>query len=166
MAVGDVTSTAVGSGARYNDGKPDWSIMPLTLLEEVVRVWEYGERKYARWNWAKGMKWSVPYACIMRHLSAWWWKGERNDNESGYHHLAHVICNVMMLLHYETKYKEGDDRPGVFRIGPNKEDADKVPQGPTEGSQDRPEGQAGGACSGDWSAIHKYYNYVTRSYKA
>lgn len=114
MSVGDVTSSARGSGARYNDNKPDWSIMPTHLLEEVVRVWEYGQEKYARFNWAKGMPWSVPYACIMRHLHAWWWRGERNDPESGYSHLAHIVCNIMMLMHYENAFPEGDDRPTEF----------------------------------------------------
>lgn len=109
--VGDVDSQERGSGARYNVGKADWSLMPTHLLEEVVRVWEYGAKKYAAWNWAKGMKWSIPYACIIRHLYAYWWKGERNDKESGCSHLAHVVCNVMMLMHFETAYQEGDDRP-------------------------------------------------------
>jgi hypothetical protein len=115
MSVGDVTSSEKGTGARYNDGKPDWSLMPTHLLEEVVRVWMYGAKKYAAWNWAKGMPWSVPYACIIRHLYAWWWKGERNDPESGCSHLAHVICNLMMLMHYELHYPEGDDRPALWR---------------------------------------------------
>jgi hypothetical protein len=110
MPVGDVTSNEKGSGARYNDGKPDYSIMPLHLFDEVCRVWTYGEKKYARWNWLKGMQWSVPYACACRHLFAYW-RGERNDPETGFSHLAHVICNVMMLLHYEKAYPEGDDRP-------------------------------------------------------
>jgi hypothetical protein len=111
MSIGDVNSKERGSGARYNTGKPDWSLLPMHLLEGTVRVWMYGARKYAAWNWAKGMAWSVPYACILRHLFAFWWKGEENDPESGEHHLDHVICNVLMLKHFQTHYTEGDDRP-------------------------------------------------------
>jgi hypothetical protein len=111
MSVGDVNSTARGSGARYNDNKPDWSLMPTHLLEEVVRVWMYGANKYAAWNWTKGMKWSIPYACIIRHLYRWFWYGERNDQESGLSHLAHIVCNILMLMHYEKAFPEGDDRP-------------------------------------------------------
>lgn len=110
MAVGDIHSSAKGSGARYNDGKPDYSIMPMHLFDEVCQVWTYGEAKYARWNWLKGMAWSIPYACACRHLFAYW-RGERNDPESGCSHLAHVVCNVMMLLHYERAFPGGDDRP-------------------------------------------------------
>lgn len=114
MPVGDVNSDAIGSGARYNDNKPDWSLMPTHLLEEVVLVWQYGARKYAAWNWARGMAWSVPYACLIRHIYAYWWKGERNDVESGYSHLAHAVCNLMMLMHFEKFFPAGDDRPVRF----------------------------------------------------
>lgn len=108
--IGDVNSIAKGSGARYNTGKPDFSLIPLVTLEDEARVWEYGKRKYAAWNWAKGMAWSVPFACLMRHLAAWQ-RGEDIDPESGYPHLDHIACNVRMLKLYSTTYKEGDDRP-------------------------------------------------------
>ena len=110
MSIGDVNSDAKGSGARYNTGKADLSLIPLVTLEEEAKVWEYGKQKYAAWNWAKGMNWSVPYACALRHLSAWQ-RGEEIDPESGQSHLAHVMCNIRMLMLYSKTYKEGDDRP-------------------------------------------------------
>lgn len=108
--IGDVHSNEKGSGARYNTGKADLSLIPLVTLEEEAKVWEYGKAKYAAWNWAKGMNWSVPYACALRHLSAWQ-RGEEIDPESGQSHLAHVMCNIRMLMLYSKTYKEGDDRP-------------------------------------------------------
>ena len=108
--IGDINSTAKGSGARYNSGKADFSLIPLNTLEDEARVWEYGTRKYNAWNWAKGMPWSVPYACAMRHLSAWQ-RGEEIDPESNLPHLAHVMCNIRMLILYAKTYPEGDDRP-------------------------------------------------------
>lgn len=108
--IGDINSTAKGSGARYNSGKADFSLIPLSTLEDEARVWEYGTRKYNAWNWAKGMPWSVPYACAMRHLSAWQ-RGEEIDPESNLPHLAHVMCNIRMLILYAKTYPEGDDRP-------------------------------------------------------
>ena len=109
MSIGDVNSQERGSGARYNDGKPDFSLIPLVTLEDEARVWMYGEKKYARFNWQKGMKWSVPFACILRHLSAWQ-AGQDLDPESGLPHLAHVACNLRMLSYYAQHYAEGDDR--------------------------------------------------------
>lgn len=116
MSVGDVNSNEKGTGARYNDGKPDYSLMPMHLFDEVCHVWSYGAKKYSEWNWARGMAWSIPFACACRHLFAYW-RGERNDPESGCSHLAHVVCNVIMMIHYEKHYPEGDDRPTQFFQG-------------------------------------------------
>ena len=110
MSIGDVNSQERGSGARYNDSKPDLSLIPLVTLYDEARVWMHGKKKYAAWNWAKGMDWSVPYACAMRHLAAWQ-RGEDIDEESGLPHLAHAMCNLRMLTLYADVFPEGDDRP-------------------------------------------------------
>lgn len=109
-SIGDVNSQEKGSGARFNGGKPDFSLIPLVTLEDEARVWMYGKAKYAAWNWTKGMAWSVPFACAMRHMAAWQ-RGEEVDPESGLPHLAHAMCNLRMLTLYSTNYPQGDDRP-------------------------------------------------------
>lgn len=116
--VGDVNSDARGSGARFNSNKPDFSLIPLTTLEGEARVWAFGAAKYKAWNWMKGMDWSVPYACAMRHMAAWQ-RGEENDPESGESHLDHAMCNLRMLKYYATHYKEGDNRPKAFFTADN-----------------------------------------------
>lgn len=77
---------------------------------ECAEVFGYGRKKYASWNWAKGMDWSVPLGCIGRH----WLKmvnGEELDSESGLSHRGHIVCNIVMLLTFIDTYPEGDDRP-------------------------------------------------------
>ena len=113
MSVGDVNSNAKGSGARYNEGKPDYSMIPLCTMEDEIKVWMYGAKKYAAWNWCKGMDWNVPFACMMRHMAAWQ-RGEENDPETGLPHLAHAMCNLRMLTLYSKTYKEGDHRPAEW----------------------------------------------------
>lgn len=110
MTIGDVNSDKKGTGARYNDNKPDYSLIPFCTMEDEARVWQYGKQKYAAWNWAKGMDWSIPFACMMRHMAAWQ-RGEHLDKESGLPHLAHAMCNLRMLTLYSKIYVEGDDRP-------------------------------------------------------
>ena len=113
MAIGDVNSNERGSGARYNDDKPDFSLIPLCTLEDEARVWMYGKTKYAAWNWTKGMVWSAPFASMMRHMAAWQ-RGEDTDPETGLPHLAHAMCNLRMLALYAKNYPEGDDRPSKW----------------------------------------------------
>lgn len=113
MSVGDINSNEKGTGARYNEEKPDFSLIPLCTLEGEARVWMYGEKKYKRFNWMKGTKWSIPFACAMRHLAAHQ-AGESIDPESGQSHISHAICNLRMLELYEKIYPEGDDREDTF----------------------------------------------------
>ena len=79
--------------------------------EEAAYVWEYGADKYAAWNWAKGMPWSVPVGCILRHARDIIVKREEFDPESGHSHWGHIVCNIQMLEHFTFTYPEGDDRP-------------------------------------------------------
>lgn len=82
----------------------------LNALREASQVFEYGANKYAAWNWAKGMPWSVPLACAVRHLLSIL-DGKSVDQESGLAHAGHVVCNVLMLIHYDEHYLDGDDLP-------------------------------------------------------
>lgn len=72
---------------------------------------DFGAKKYAAWNWAKGMQWSVPGACIKRHCIAILDRYERDDQESGVPHTGAIACNFVMLAHFIDHYREGDDRP-------------------------------------------------------
>lgn len=94
---------SVGEGRKDDAGKPPWDLLPWRATEEVVRVLEFGARKYAPDNWRK-----VPdsrrryFAAAMRHLLAWW-GGERNDPETNLHHLAHAECCLKFILEMELE---------------------------------------------------------------
>jgi hypothetical protein len=81
-------------------------------IREAAWVLDFGRKKYAEWNWAKGMAWSIPVGCIQRHALAIL-DGELTDSDSGRSHMGHILCNVIMLVHFERYYPEGDDRPPV-----------------------------------------------------
>jgi len=98
-----------GKGLRLNDNKPRIDLVPSSVLYEIAKVLEYGTKKYEEHNWRKGMKWSVPYACAMRHLLKFW-EGEDVDSESGESHLGHVLCNILMLIEYSKICTNLDDR--------------------------------------------------------
>lgn len=103
-----------GTGKRDNKGKPAFNLVPLHLLEGCADVLSGGARKYGTWNWTKGMAWSISVACLLRHLFAWFYKGEDIDKESGCHHIDHVIANALFIKHNLMNYPEGDDRPEAW----------------------------------------------------
>lgn len=99
----------IGKGKRYNQGKLRYDLISPIALEELAKVMTNGAEKYGEHNWRKGMNYTSMIASALRHLMEIN-KGNDIDDESGLHHSAHVMANMMMLTDYYTTYKCGDDR--------------------------------------------------------
>jgi hypothetical protein len=99
MRVGDDPYAALYQAIWWSGA--DW--------QACARVFHFGKTKYAAWNWTKGMPWSVPLGCAMRHVFAAGVAGEQNDPDSKDTHAGHFMCNVVMLLFFVAQYPEGDD---------------------------------------------------------
>lgn len=86
---------------KHDSNKPRASLLPKGAVNAVIRVLEFGARKYAIDNWK-----TVPdaktryYDAMNRHIDAWW-NGESKDQETGEHHLAHAICCGMFLWWFD-----------------------------------------------------------------
>jgi hypothetical protein len=100
-------------GIRFSAGKPRFDLIPVEALEEWAKVCEYGARKYADRNWEKGMPWGEIFRAILSHAFKFW-RGQRYDEESGLHHLAHALWNVGALLWYDLRAVGTDNRPCTF----------------------------------------------------
>lgn len=124
---------ATGSTARPGDSdetayktdhdKSRLDEIPGQALWELAKVYSHGIKKYPPGNWRKdrGMAWSRPYGALWRHILAWQ-GGERDDKESGVHHLAHAIWNLITLMLYDLwGWKEKDDVRGDW-FGEKKND--------------------------------------------
>jgi len=97
-------------GVKFDgDKKLRPELIAPEMIESLSIVLAYGAKKYEDRNWEKGMKWSRPFGALMRHMWAWW-KGEDNDPETGFSHLAHAACCIMFLLTYVTRNSGTDDR--------------------------------------------------------
>lgn len=94
---------AVGLGRKADSSKPRWSLLPEDTIADVIDVLEFGAKKYQVDNWQH-----VPdartryYDATMRHIEAWW-RGEKNDVESGLHHLSHAVCCLLFLMWFDSK---------------------------------------------------------------
>lgn len=89
------------------------SCVPLPgLLEGSLAMME-GAMKYGRHNYRDaGIRYSVYFDAMVRHLFAWF-EGEDRAEDSGVHHLGHVIAGAAILLDdiLSAKPKGNDDRP-------------------------------------------------------
>lgn len=91
------------TGIKYDDDKPDYSLVPPDALEETIRVLMYGAQKYDRGNWMHLRDAKKRYfAAACRHLFAIL-RGEEYDSESGLHHVAHATACCLFLYEHMTK---------------------------------------------------------------
>lgn len=98
-------ANARGEGHKADSQKPDWSLIPLDVVEDTVRVLTLGAQKYARDNWQRVPGARIRYfAALLRHLTAWQ-RGEANDPETGLSHLAHASCCLVFLQWFDREAK-------------------------------------------------------------
>ena len=93
---------------RYNQGKVQWSLVDYKSIEPMVRVLEYGCKKYAKDNWKKGMPASQIIESMLRHTFKLL-EGELVDLESGIEHVGHIQCNAMFLAYVLREKPEYND---------------------------------------------------------
>ncbi|EJW92098.1 hypothetical protein EVA_19794 [gut metagenome] len=92
------------------DGKLMWELLPLEMLEDVVRVYTFGAKKYGPNTWKDLPDGLQRYkAALLRHLVEFE-KGHILDDESHIEHLAHVIWNAIAMLTVSKNDKTTQDR--------------------------------------------------------
>lgn len=84
--------------------------LPWQSLAEIGRVFNFGSRKYADYNFRKGYKWSLSFDALQRHVWLFWNREDR-DGESGLHHMAHAAWHAIILCFYSLTGVGTDDRP-------------------------------------------------------
>ena len=98
-------------GRRDNQGKLKWSAFPLFLFAPLIKVADFGEKKYEKYNFMKGLTVSNLTDSTMRHLNSFLDPEQSDtDEESGCHHLAHAAWNMLVCCYMVTKRDGLDDR--------------------------------------------------------
>ena len=98
-----------GEARHFDDGKPDLTLLDRGFLESVSAALGYGAAKYGVDNWRKGSSYRRYTASALRHIEAFLDR-EDLDHESGEHHLAHAVCNLMFVMAWQRAGKGKDDR--------------------------------------------------------
>lgn len=101
----------VESGKKLDEGKNRLDLIPPAATEGVGLVLTFGAKKYAPYNWTKGIAYSKIIAAIKRHLLAIE-RHEDIDEESGLLHVDHMACNTAFLQTFmrHAHYMKFDDR--------------------------------------------------------
>lgn len=95
---------------RYNEWKPEWTLVDFDSLEPMVHVLEYWMKKYTVWdvtwrdNWKKPMDRKKILDSLMRHLVRLM-ADEELDSESKLPHIGHILCNAMFYSYHSNIWK-------------------------------------------------------------
>lgn len=114
------------SGNKFDQEKVDLHVLDPFFVEGTARVAQFGEQKYGRSNWMKGLTQSRIINAIKRHI-AQIEKGEDIDEESGFHHAYHAAwgCQVLAYQHRNNQHELDDRRWSAsfryadFKYGPH-----------------------------------------------
>ena len=92
---------SVEGGMKFDSEKPRFSLLPKGAVNSIIDVLEFGAKKYDVDNWqqVKNSK-ERYYNAAMRHIDLWW-NGEKFDKETGLHHLAHAVTNLIFLKWFD-----------------------------------------------------------------
>lgn len=95
--------------SRKNDRLDDklrWELLPLEDVEDIVRVYTAGAKKYGPDQWQNLPDGIRRYkAALLRHLVEFD-KGNEIDEETGCRHLAQVAWNAIAMLHISKQQKQ------------------------------------------------------------
>src|SRR4030042_5691389 len=91
--------------------------IPCGPLFELGLAMMEGGRKYGTNNYrAVGVRASVYYDAVMRHLAAWW-EGEDLDPDSGVHHIIKAVACLIVARDSMLMENFEDDRPIKYPNG-------------------------------------------------
>jgi Domain of unknown function (DUF5664) len=95
-------------GIKYDQDKLPMDLLDPDAIEGLVKVLQFGAKKYAAHNWRGGISYSRLIGALLRHTFAIL-RGQYVDEESGLPHIDHVGCCWMFMSHMMKKRPDLDD---------------------------------------------------------
>jgi len=91
--------------------KVSMSFVPMNVMLEASLGLAEGGYKYGKHNYRGcGVRASIYYDALMRHIG-WWWEGQDIDPESGINHIGKAISDLIVLRDSMMRGNWTDDRP-------------------------------------------------------
>ena len=111
----DSHPAAVSGAQREKLHVAPYDLVPYQeITDAFVRVAEHGAKKYAPWNWSKGLARVQVLGSLLRHAFAHL-RGEERDKDSGLLHSDHILWNAAVLSHNVHWNLEDGRRPEPYR---------------------------------------------------
>ena len=102
----ELKMSGTAKGVKLDEGKLRWDLLPLDLIEGIVKVLTFGANKYTDNGWQSVDNGYARYkAALLRHMLAYE-NGHDIDAESGLHHLDHLLTNAMFIRHMSKVEEE------------------------------------------------------------
>lgn len=105
----DQTQLADRPETEYKNDKLDdklrWDLLPMSEIEDIVKLYHRGAKKYKPDSWKHLNDGFNRYrAALLRHMMAYL-NGERYDKETGSNHLTAVAWNAIAMLWFDKHGK-------------------------------------------------------------
>jgi len=101
---------------KIGSKKAPMSTLPAGVLAEIGVAMMEGKAKYGAFNYRiAGIRSSVYYDALMRHIMAWW-EGEDIDPASGLPHVVKALSTLVVLRDAQRNGMVNDDRPPISPI--------------------------------------------------
>lgn len=94
--------TDATTGGKKASKLARFGLIPWEFLWALAEHYGRGARKYDDNNWLKGYDWSLSYDALERHLQLWR-SGERDDPETGSHHLICVAWHACAMFIFQVR---------------------------------------------------------------
>lgn len=103
-------------GIKNDSEKLQPTLLPIKALRGATRVLMFGAKKYSRNNWRYVEKDRYKDA-LVRHLWSYLEDPKGVDEESGFPHIDHLLCNALILAELEK-----EEVKEQTRVEPNEEE--------------------------------------------
>ena len=98
--------TEMNQEIKKDAGKPQLTLVPTQIIEDIAYVRMFGIKKYPKESW-KQVSLERYRDALFRHLLAYINDPQGVDEESGLPHLSHLACNVAFLCELEKENANG-----------------------------------------------------------
>ena len=97
------------TGLKFDGDKPALEMIPLDALEECAKAFMHGEKKYAAFNFTKGLHTRRTSAAALRHIYQAMWQDDL-DSDSGNTHLGNAMAALAMTIYTIKNNPSFDNR--------------------------------------------------------